>query len=254
MNHPFQPDIALKAFVSNSGIDLKNSKRVRLMKVKKRLTDHGFTIIELLVATALSGVVMASIYSTYYSQQKSYITQGQISAMQQNLRSALSHMEREIRMAGYDPTGQAASGIMTAGANSIRITMDITDNGGTGGPDGVADDDNEDITYALYDCDGDGDNDLGRDAGSGYEPLAENIDALNFVYLDSQGNTTSTLSQIRSVQISVLAKTGQVDPGYTDSTSYSNQQGTVIFAASNDSFRRRLLSAQVKCRNLGLVE
>lgn len=224
------------------------------MKFKLKTSNSGFTIVELLVATALSGIVLTGIYSSYYSQQKSYVAQGQVSSMQQNLRAALYHMEREIRMAGYDPNGGAGAGIQTANTGSIRATMDITDNSGTGDPDGDAGDAGEDITYSLADTDGDGDNDLARnDAnGSGTQTVAEDIDALNLVYLDEEGSTTSTLSEIRSVQISIVARTGQGDPGYTNNNAYSNQQGTVIYTASGDSYRRKLLTEQVKCRNLGL--
>ena len=35
----------------------------------------GFSLIELLVAVALSVIIMAAIYSTYYSQQKSFLVQ-----------------------------------------------------------------------------------------------------------------------------------------------------------------------------------
>ncbi|MBW1913262.1 MAG: PilW family protein [Deltaproteobacteria bacterium] len=206
------------------------------------------------MATALSGIVLTGIYSSYYSQQKSYVAQGQISSMQQNLRAALYHMEREIRMAGYDPIGGSGAGIQTSGTDSIRITMDITDDSGTGDPDGDAGDAGEDITYSLADTDDDGDNDLARnDAnGSGTQTVAEDIDALNLVYLNEEDSTTSTLSEIRSVQISIVARTGQGDPGYSNNNAYSNQQDTEIFPASGDNHRRRLLTEQVKCRNLGL--
>ena len=224
------------------------------MKFKIKISNSGFTIVELLVATAISGIVLTGIYSSYYSQQKSYVAQGQVSSMQQNLRAALYHMEREIRMAGCDPVGGTGAGIKTNGTDSIRVTMDITDNSGTGDPDGDVGDAGEDITYSLADTDSDGDNDLARnDAnGSGTQTVAEDIDALNLVYLDEGGSITSTLSEIRSVQISIVARTGQGDPGYSNNSAYSNQQGTEIYPASGDSYRRKLLTEQVKCRNLGL--
>jgi type IV pilus assembly protein PilW len=220
------------------------------MRIK--LYNEGFTLVELLVATAISGIAMAAIYSTYYSQQKSYVAQDQVAAMQQNLRSAVYYMEREIRMAGYDPTRGAGAGIVSANVNSINFTMDITDDPGTGESDGDTGDNNEDITYSLYDSGGDGDNDLGRNTGGGNQPVAENIDALDFVYLDENGNVTATLFEIRSIQISLVARTGRGDPGYVNAEAYQNQQGTEILAAQNDNFRRRLLTAQFKCRNLGL--
>ncbi len=92
-------------------------------------------------------------------------------------------MEREIRMAGYDPTQSAAAGIATANGNSIRVTLDITEDGDTGDAD-------EDITYCLSDSDGDGDNDLERNGNF----IAENINALDFVYLEEY-NTPQKLDE-----------------------------------------------------------
>jgi type IV pilus assembly protein PilW len=97
-------------------------------------------------------------------------------------------------------------------------------------------------------------------------PLAENIDAINFVYLDGADppNVLATpvpeinRSEIRSVQITIVARSGQNVPGFfyrqTDDRIYRNQQGTIILdmSAAPDNFRRQLLTAEVKCRNLGL--
>ena len=121
-------------------------------------------------------------------------------------------------------------------------------------PDGDTGDPNEDITYALVDLDGDGDTDLGRNDvnGGGNHQIAENIDALNFVYLDKDGNPTATLTEIRAVQASVLARTDRRDRGYHNTNVYENQEGTSVFTPAGDSFRRRLLTEEFKCRNLGL--
>ena len=235
------------------------------MKGKKveKFKEQGFTLLELLVVVALVGIVMAGIYSTYASQQKSYITQDQVAAMQQNLRAAMYYMGREIRMAGCDPTGDANARILNAGPATISFTLDITDNTGTGDPDGDTSDANENITYVLYDPDGDGINDLGRNTGGGNQLVAEDIDALDFVYLDGAsppnvlndpvtGNVTAAnIAQIRSVQVTLLARTSRGDPGYTNNTVYQNQQGTTIYTAPGDNNRRRLLTTLIRCRNLG---
>jgi type IV pilus assembly protein PilW len=220
-----------------------------------RTCNKGFTLVELLVSMAISAVVLGCVYSSFYAHQKNFHAQEQTAAMQQNLRSAMYLMEREIRMAGYDPTGDAGAGIHTANTNSIRLIKDITDDSGTGPADGNADDINEDITYAVLDADGDGDTDLARtDAnGAGTQLLAENIDALNFVYLDKDGSSTANISEMRSVQITVVARAARPDRGYDGSGSFLNQQGQIIFTPSaGDQFRRKLLTEEVKCRNLGL--
>jgi len=213
---------------------------------------QGFTLIELLVAMAMAGIVMGSIFSVYYSQQKSYVVQEEMSGMQQNLRAALYIMAKEIRMAGCDPTGMAGAGITTAGTNTISFTMDLRGKDIDDPPDGDTADLNESITYALYDFGGDGDMDLGRDIGSGNSPVAENIDVINFVYLDRDGNPTASLSRIRTVQITIVARTGRNIRGYTDNNTYTNLQGATIFGPAGDNVRRIRLATNVKCRNLGL--
>jgi type IV pilus assembly protein PilW len=223
--------------------------------MKYRTSNHGFTMIELLVAMAMTSVVATGVYSVFFSQQKSYMTQDQVAFMQQNLRGGMDLMEREIRMAGFDPTGTAKAGIVTAQANSIRITKDTTDNAGTGDPDGDVGDVNEDITYSLLDVDGDGVNDLVRNDAKnpGNQMVAQDIDALNLVYLDKDGNPTATLSDIRSVQIALLARSHRKERGYTNTTIYKNERGDTIFTPPpGDHYRRSILRTEVKCRNLGL--
>lgn len=228
--------------------------------------DQGFFLIELLVAMTISGVVVGAVYSVYHTQQKSYVSQQEIVEMQQNIRAAMLLMERAIRMAGYTPYEESDSGIKTANANSVRFTMDIHDgydNDSDGWIDesdeiGNGDDDTsdagEDITYFRADPDGDGIFDLfRRDASVGSDQiLAKNVDALNLVYLDKDGGITSDPDKIRSVQVTMVARTARQDRGYIDRTIYTNQQGNVVLPQQNDRFRRKLLTCEVKGRNLAL--
>jgi len=205
-----------------------------------RINNRGFTLAELLIGLFVSAVVMTTILSAYYSQNKSYAVQEQVAAMVQNLRAAMDIMIREIRMAGYDPTGTANAGIVTANTTSVTITEDLDGDGSVAG--------DENITYALADSDGDGDNDLERNNNL----IAENIDALDFLYLDETNNPTAVPSEIKAVQITMVAKTGRGDRGYVDSVVYTNQQGTGILGPINDNSRRKRLTAEVRCRNMGL--
>lgn len=202
---------------------------------------------------AVAGIVMAGIYSAYYSQQKSFVVQDEMAEMQQNLRAAMFFMAREIRMAGCNPTGGSNAGFVTANANTINFTMDLRGKDPDDPADGDTGDPNENVTYALGDSNGDGIVEIVRDTGGGQQPVAESIDALDFVYLDENGNITASNMAIRSVQITIVARTGRGDLGYSDTTSYTNLQGTEILAPPNDNFRRRTLSTNIKCRNMGLL-
>jgi type IV pilus assembly protein PilW len=232
------------------------------MKVikKERLNTQGFTIVELLVAMVVSLLALGVIYSTFLSQFKSYQIQEEVAAMQQNIRAAMFHMQREIRMAGYDPTGNAEAAIEIANVAELKFKIDENGDGDfTGISPAPANDPNEQIRYALTnDADGNGIADgspchLGRETWSGgLQTVAENIDALNFVYLDANGNTTTTLNDIRSVEITIVARTGEDLKASPNNMVYYNQRGTQILGAQNDRYSRKRLTAVVKCRNLGL--
>ena len=227
----------------------------------------GFTLIELLVAMTVGLVVMAGVSMTFKSQQKSYLLQEQMAAMQQNLRAAMFHMERELRMAGCDPNLTANAQFVTANATSITFTQDIR-GGGTDGsqPDGDTDDPTENITYYLNDIDMDGRGDELRridtnPGGIGDQVIADNISALNFVYLDQAGtqldddgagNVTVGIPQIRSVEITLVANTDRGDRGFQNNTDYKNQVGDTIYNPAGDNRRCKLLTTCIKCRNLGL--
>lgn len=213
------------------------------MALKKN--DNGFTLVEILVAMLVSGLVLSGIYSTYQSQQRSYILQEQIAQMQQNQRAAMYMISRELRMAGFDPSSSADAGIVDGQWTSTFLRFTKDDNG-----DGDVTDSGEDLTYSLYVSDGIPK--LGRKNPTTNQPVAENIQELWFVYLDENNSVTATLADIRSVEITLVARTGQPTPDYVNTTTYSNKLGTKTFGPYNDAYHRSVLSEQVNCRNLGL--
>lgn len=224
--------------------------------------SRGFTLVELIVAMAISIVIMAGIYSVYISQTGTAVTQQKIVEMQSNVRWALSYLEKSIRMAGYDPTKMAGTGFVedfptlddpgvSTGASSIAFTMDDDEDGNL--------DANRD-EYIAFRLSG---GQLQRYTNTGgavdWTPIASNIDALNFIYLGDASPPNvlaiplADLTAIRSVQVTVVARVEKTTPlRYTDTTSYRNQQGDEILAPQNDGFRRRLLTAEIKVRNIGL--
>jgi type IV pilus assembly protein PilW len=233
----------------------------RQQQVSLRCSDQGFTMIELMVAMVVSLLALGAIYSTFLAQHHSYQVQEETSQMQQNIRTAMYYMQREIRMAGSNPFKTlplSNFGITAAGQNSITFTEDVKSGVPpvVGPPDGFVNINNvpdEDITYTLNGTD------LVRidnNANGGLgdtQIVAQNIDWLDFVYLDVNGIPTATLADIRSVQITIVARTDdQLLYGTTNNKIYRNQQNTPIFGPAGDNRSRRLLTALIHCRNLGL--
>ena len=184
----------------------------------------GFSLVELMIAMAVGLVVLGAMYSVFTVQNKTFGNQEEIVAMQQNVRAGMDMVTREIMMAGYNPTGGTPEpGIVTAGADSITFTMDITNTGGTGSPDGLTDGPNEYITYDLYDSDGI--QALGRRSTSGAnrQPVAENISSLGFTY--GTGNKVIT--------ITITGKTAKPDPAYNANGGYRTYTLTSVIAPRN---------------------
>jgi prepilin-type N-terminal cleavage/methylation domain-containing protein len=103
-------------FNKNLMVALKNSFR-------------GFTLVEMLLALAISSIVLAAIYSVFTIANKNFTTQNVAANVQQNLRSAIGLMARDIRLAGLDPAGSDNFGIEYASEKTIRLTMDSIDSG-----------------------------------------------------------------------------------------------------------------------------
>lgn len=207
----------------------------------------GFTLVELMIATAVTGIVMAAVMTSFLSQHNVYLAQGHVVEMQENARIAMNMLEQDIRSAGYDPSHLGA-GITVAGANNLTFTR-YTDAGAL-----------ETISYALYDAyattippgnDGVAD-DLGRNQnGGGLQPVAENISQIEFRYLDGGGNQTAVLSDIRSIQVSILVLSAQRETQSRPSRDvYTTPLGANWQAPAG--FYNLYLTTRLHCRNLGL--
>jgi len=243
------------------------------MRVTNMLSknDHtGFTLVELLIAMVVSGIIAGALYSTYLTQQRSYTAQEAVAEMQQNLRAAMVLMSWDIRIAGYDPSGNAGAGVTAASVGQISFTQDLTNDGDTN-------DAGEAIDYGfslaadvgrdgIPDADSDGDGvpdamSLGKQTGGagGYQPIADNIQAIEFLYLDGNGVVTATPANIRAVRVSILARASRPDQNFTNTRVYTpastvawDLNGAAAGNAPNDHFRRRLLITTIQCRNMGL--
>jgi type IV pilus assembly protein PilW len=133
--------------------------------------ESGFTLVELLIAMTIGLIILAALSSTFLMQSKIYDVQEQIVEMVQTARAAMDMMSREIRMAGYDPTGAGFDGIpYNMDPSTIDVYADLNDIPGIDNPTGSY----EHITY-LYD---DANNQIDRNTntGGGNQPFAENID------------------------------------------------------------------------------
>lgn len=253
------------------------------------IRQAGFTLIEIGLVLIISSILVGAIMSAYLSQQRTQTAQDQVVDIQQNLRGGMNFIHREIRMTGMDPTEMAATGISDAKSYRFQFTMDNNDNGAGNTPgDGDSNDDGETVTYGFLngeDANNDGRVDSGvapfsrliSGAGATPQPLADNVEAVEFLYLveDSSSATGFTpvlnptagqYEDIRAVIISMLARTDTEDPaGAYNRISYrpaSNNpdfhegaydiSSGVVWGGVTNKFRRRMLISSIQLRNMGL--
>jgi prepilin-type N-terminal cleavage/methylation domain-containing protein len=172
---------------------------------------EGFTLVELMIAMVLSLITMGLIYSGYKTQQEAHTNERLTVDMQQNARSTLAFMRREIRMANYAPRAlngvdddldgsideadeSVVRGFRTVRVDQLNFTLDIDS-------DGDDFDANENITYGFDngdDSDQDGIADSGAavvgrkdrsDTADPFRPLAFDVHAIAFAYaFDEDGD------------------------------------------------------------------
>jgi len=123
-----------------------------------RATTRGLSTAELLVASTVSLIGFAALYSVLFAQQKALAAQGAYAQVQTATRSVLDLMGREMRMASYDPTLTALAptpgpacpgfrrGIVDAAPTRLHFQQDLNGDGLVTGP-------NEDLTYELVGTD-----------------------------------------------------------------------------------------------------
>jgi type IV pilus assembly protein PilW len=64
-------------------------------------TLRGITLVELLVAVAISSILMLGVGSVYFSSKRSYLVQEEFAHMQESARIAMHYLVDDIRKAGY---------------------------------------------------------------------------------------------------------------------------------------------------------
>jgi len=235
--------------------------------------NRGFTLIEILIALALTGLVMSSVYAIYIANLRAITADENRLEVQQAQRFSFDFMARELRHAGYDLAESGTPTIVAAGADYIYFTADLNN-------DGVLDDAGEHIVFCVYDGTNlgyfatdaaaniniaaiDGNNDGFADPGHTHtapsHQALSTIEKLEFYYTLSDGSQTTTptkdgvdLTSIREIDVSLLSRTDNADVHYTSTAQSFTSASGVVWAGFDDNFRRLLLSMNVRLRNMGL--
>jgi prepilin-type N-terminal cleavage/methylation domain-containing protein len=181
---------------------------------RTRNGEGGFTLIEFMIAMAITTAVLGATVGLAAQIQRAYTSDLDDVAVEQEVRYALDWIARYIRSAGSRPYSWTACPVFQAvwidpnvngDDDDIRIQADINP------PNGDCTEDQEDVTIAL-----DTVNDvITLDTGAGAMAMTDPIiTGLEFTYLDGSRNPTTVDAQVVYVGVQV---TGQSEGRSTTS-------------------------------------
>jgi prepilin-type N-terminal cleavage/methylation domain-containing protein len=101
-------------------------------EMKRKLSCQGFTMIEILIALTLLGLVLGVFCQIFFSQAEAYQTQSKTIQRQQELRAGLEIIARDFRSAGYPLLDQSFLKDLTAwipGSFIPKAPQIVTPNG-----------------------------------------------------------------------------------------------------------------------------
>ena len=195
-------------------------------------SEQGFTLIEIMVALAVSVLTVGAIYSIYANQVQRQVLRDEQLDMQQHARVAMGLLVQELQMAGYDPRRVNQDQLLTNDFDGIayhpsRLVVKADLNG-----NGMPTDANESILFShdpstLT---------LRRNTGGGRQPLAEHIQGFSVRYFNRHGHETTDSKEIRQIELTITARTDHPDPKYP----------------LNAGYRTLTLQSRVTPKNLGL--
>ena len=209
--------------------------------------DTGLTAVELLVTIVVSGIIASAAINLHINQQRIFVREEALTNMRNNVRRALDIITRDLRMAGYNPkeASDFDLAVRDARADRIWIVMDLDENGCWTIPDSLG----EQRGFHFI-----GDSALYRinfiDSVNVVNRLiANNIDYLEFKYIDANGDTIArpvagaNLQNIRAVNVTIVGITEREFSNHREEGTYPD--GTTY----NDRHYRYWLTRTIELRN-----
>ena len=171
--------------------------------------EKGFTLVELMIALAIAGLILSTIIGVFVRSNRLYTTQNAAAALQQEVRAALEIMSREIRLAGYDPMRTGNFGFKNATATRLHFTADLNEDGTLDPAPSFPNCENLSFRYSaakrsiqIICGEGTGSQDVETLIGD----TDVSVSGLDFSYRDNQNQSTTFVPDIRGVVITIVAQ------------------------------------------------
>jgi len=260
---------------------MKTIQNITQTNYRPQNRQQGFTLVEIMVAMTIGLLMMAGILQITLANKESSRLQRNMGFVQENIRSAMEFLARDVRMAGHSITPTAvieaapAPFLNVSAATIDTLTPHTADGGGAN---------NDQITLtreATTDCLGQAtpiDADGTQFAINHYfirskrlmclgngnavpQPLVDGVESLQILYGENtDGDPRSANRYVRpdqvadmknvvSVRIAMRFISREAVRQATDSNQYALLDAAAFTPAANDRFMRREITTTVSLRN-----
>ncbi|MGH7857740.1 MAG: PulJ/GspJ family protein [Candidatus Binatia bacterium] len=167
---------------------------------RPRLGSAALSAVEVVIVSAVWSVLTLLVHETTRLHGETFRRETARTTTHEELRIWLARLIRDVRQAGYDPTGSGNFGILQFGSGELRFTADVDG-------DGIVDSGaSEHFGYRLEG------GVLERWHGdSSWRPVVAGITGLEFRYYDVAGRevtTAATAVSIVEIELSAQASSG----------------------------------------------
>jgi len=172
--------------------------------------NAGFSIIELLMAALVLGILAASLFPMLNDLQRETAYRIETQAVLDNIRVAIETLEKYIRQAGNDPYGTGFQGITIVSDQAVTVRSDLkgSHSSDKGDPNGDINGPDETVTLRFNPAN----QSVEVVAGGTAQIVCNRIGDLRFRYYDTDGNLTMNGSKVRRIAVTISGRADWPNP------------------------------------------
>ena len=237
-----------------------------------RISQQGFTLVEIMLAITLSMILIAGVVQVYLSSKTSFQVQNQLARLQENQRISIDFLQRDIRQAGFNISLGDAPITVTEGVGNGSDSIVVRYSSATDCLGADTPEDNIAVNRYFIQSDAQGDRLMCLGNGSAIpQPIADGVSNMQILFgektIDNETSyarqtpsanryvkvgSVANLNRVVSIRIALLVESEQPIRTQNLVQSFTVLDAIVAFddiAAPADRIKRQVITTTIPLRN-----